>query len=157
MLGEFWFTDCLKGLIYFDYLMIILLAEVRTIVPERTVSGDVDIFLLAECDEVVLREKRVGFDLEDRLGLVFVLVTTSGHSMYYLESYRDDTSCIDDAFQVLNGEIGNSNRPNLHEESYLRRRIHNPGDCVSEFTLLFGSATIAFQVSMSGVSMSNSS
>lgn len=57
----------------------------RTVIPKRAVCGDLDVVVLAERDEVVLREEGVRLDLE--------------HG-------GDDPGGGDDPIEVRDGEVG---------------------------------------------------
>ena len=63
------------------------LLQAREVVPEGAVRGDVDVVLLGVLDQVVLGEEGVALDLVDD---------------------RDDAGGFDDAFDVLDREVGDA-------------------------------------------------
>ena len=81
-------------------------SETRTVVTERAVSRQVDVLFRAVCDEVVLRKERVGLDLIGRLATRQLSVQ---REEIRRKTYRDDTSGTNDAFELSNGKVGDTN------------------------------------------------
>ena len=96
------------------------MSEARTVVSKGRVGRQVDVLLLAVCDQVILQKQRMCFGLIDGW---------------------DNAGCFDELLQDCDRKIGDSNCTNFALGS------HKTMATLDQIIHTFGSAFIAFQVS----------
>lgn len=78
-------------------------SESPTVVSKRAVCRQVDLFLRAVCDEIVLRKERVGLDLVGRLKRHDPISTET--EQLWRTTHRNDTGGVNDALELSYGKV----------------------------------------------------